>query len=105
MNQLLHVRLYPTRTTALTEMFLVELREKHLVDDALFLVDGAPWLKAACHHQNLQFQHDTHGNRNSVERVFKGVKRRTEAFANHFRHTNPGTVETWLQRLQSAGTS
>ena len=29
-NRLLHVRLFPTRTQALTEMFLAELREKHL---------------------------------------------------------------------------
>ncbi len=41
-NRLLHVRLFPTKTSALTEMFLSELREKHLVDDAIFLVDGAP---------------------------------------------------------------
>lgn len=89
-NRLLHVRLFPTRTTALTKMFLAELREKHLVDDALILVDGAPWLKAACHHV-------THGNRNSVERAFKELKRRTESFANHFRHAEPETAETWLQ--------
>jgi transposase-like protein len=41
-NRLLHVRLYPTRTQALTEMFLSELREKHLVDNAVFFVDGSP---------------------------------------------------------------
>ena len=29
MNRLLHVRLFPTRTQALTEMHLAELREKH----------------------------------------------------------------------------
>lgn len=80
-NRLLHVRLFSTRTTALTEMFFAELREKHLVEGTLFLIDGAPWLQAACYHQNLRFQHDTHGNRNSVERVFKELKRRTEAFA------------------------
>ncbi|MDQ2055294.1 IS6 family transposase [Halobellus sp. H-GB7] len=96
-NRLLHVRLFPTRTQALTEMFLAELREKHLVDDAIFLVDGAPWLQAACHRHSLRFQHVTHGNRNAVERVFKELKRRTEAFANHFRHANPNTAETWLQ--------
>ena len=96
-NRLLHVRLFPTRTSALTEMFLAELREKHLVDDAIFLVDGAPWLQAACHRHSLRFQHVTHGNRNAVERVFKELKRRTEAFANHFRHTDPNTTETWLQ--------
>lgn len=78
-NRLLHMRLFPTRTTALTEIFLAELREKHLVDDALILVDGAPWLKAACHHHNPRFYHVIHGNRNGVERVFKELKRRTES--------------------------
>lgn len=29
-------------------MFLEELHEKHLVDDAVFLVDGTPWLQVAC---------------------------------------------------------
>jgi len=96
-NRLLHVALYPTRTTAISEMFLKELCEKHLVDDAIFLVDGAPWLQAACHHLGLRFQHVTHGNRNSVERVFKELKRRTKAFATHFRHAEPETAETWLQ--------
>jgi transposase-like protein len=46
-NRLLHVKLSPTRNLAITEMFLAELREKHLVDDVLFLVDSAPWLQAA----------------------------------------------------------
>jgi transposase-like protein len=96
-NRLLHVRLFPTRTQALTEMFLTELREKHLVSDAIFLVDGAPWLQAACHRHSLRFQHVTHGNRNAIERVFKELKRRTEAFANHFRHADPNTAEAWLQ--------
>ena len=96
-NHLLYVRLFPTRNQALTEMFLAELREKHLVEDAIFLVDGAPWLQAACHRQSLRFQHVTRGNRNAVERVFKELKRRTEAFATHFRHADPNTAETWLQ--------
>jgi transposase-like protein len=30
-------------------MSLSELREKNQVDDTVFLVDGAPWLQAACH--------------------------------------------------------
>ncbi|QCC49377.1 IS6 family transposase [Halobellus limi] len=96
-SRLLHVRLFPTRTQALTEMFLTELREKHLVDDAIFLVDGAPWLQAACHRHSLRFQHVTHGNRNAVERVFKERKRRIEPFANHFKHVDLNTAETWLQ--------
>jgi len=40
-SRFLHVRLFPTTTTALTERFLQELREKHDVEDAMFLVDGA----------------------------------------------------------------
>lgn len=78
-------------------MFLAELREKHSVDDATFLVDGAPWLQAALHRYGLRFQHETHGNRNSVERVYKELKRRTTAFATHFRHADPTTAEAWLQ--------
>jgi transposase-like protein len=41
-NRLLHVRLYPTRNNAISSMFPAELRDKDQVDDALFLVDGAP---------------------------------------------------------------
>ena len=96
-TRLLHVRLFPTKNLAVTQMSLAELCEKHLVDDALFLVDGAPWLQAACHRHSLRFQSVTHGNRNAIERVFKELKRRTEAFANHFRHADPNAAETWLQ--------
>jgi len=101
-NRLLHMRLYPTRTQALTEMFLSELREKHLVDDATFLVDGAPWLQAACHRLGLRFQHVTHGNWNAVERVFCELKRRTHQFSNTFSHAEPSTAENWLQAFAFA---
>ena len=39
--ELLHVRLFSTTTTALTEIILHELRQKHDVETAVFLVDGA----------------------------------------------------------------
>ncbi|QCS44959.1 IS6 family transposase [Natrinema versiforme] len=77
-----HVKLYSTRTTALTEMFLV---------------DSAPWLKAALHHLRLRFRYEKHGNRNAVERLFQEIKRRTSQFGNCFRNANPATAETWLQ--------
>lgn len=96
-NRLLNVRLFPTRTQAITEMFLAELREKHLVDDTLFLVDSAPWLQAALHRHGLRYQYEKHGNRNSIERVLREVKRRTNQFLNCFSHVQPATVETWLQ--------
>ena len=101
-NEFLHVRPHPACTIALTERFLRELREKHDIADALFLVDGAPWLQAALHRYNLRFQHVTHGNRNAVERVFKEIKRRTNKFANHFRHASAESAESWLQTLAFA---
>ena len=48
-NELLHLWLFSTTTTALTEIFLRELRQKHDIEDALFLVDGANHLQAALH--------------------------------------------------------
>ena len=101
-NDFLHLKLYPTRTIVLTKQFLTELREKHRVSDAMFLVDGAPWLQAALFELNLRFQHETHRNRNSVERVFKEVERRTEQFANHFRHATHRSAENWLQTFAFA---
>ncbi|SDY46060.1 DDE domain-containing protein [Halopenitus persicus] len=96
-SRLLHVRLFSTRTSALTEIFLAELQKNHLIDDAIFLVDGAPWLQAACHRHLHRFQHVIYGNRNTVEHVFKRLKHRTAAFANHFRHADRNTAETLLQ--------
>jgi len=101
-NAFLHVRLFPTRTIVLTKEFLTELQEKHDVADAVFLVDGAPWLQAALFEEHLRFQHVTHGNRNAVERIFKEVKRRTKQFANHFRHASADSAETWLQTFAFA---
>ena len=96
-NEILLTRLYPTRTKALTERFIRELRSKHDVEDAEFLVDGAPWLHAALQRHGLRFQHETHGNRNSIERVYTEVKRRTSSFENTFRNAHPKTAENWLQ--------
>ena len=96
-NDILHLRLFTTTTTALTEHFLQELREKHDVENAVFLVDGAKHLHAALHRVGLRFQYERRGNRNSVERVFREVKRRTSSFSNCFSHVDPATAETWLQ--------
>lgn len=73
-NRLLHIRLSPPRTQALIEMFLAELRDKHHVNGAVFFIDRAPWLQAACHRHSHRFQHETYGNRNNAERVFRKVK-------------------------------
>jgi len=96
-DRFLHVRLYSARTIALTELFLAELMEKHDVEDAVFLVDSAAWLKAALHRRGLEFQYERHGDRNSVERVYREVKRRTSSFSNSFSHVDPETADSWLK--------
>ena len=73
-NVILHVQLYPSRNTALTKMFLRELKQKHTIDDAEFLLDGAPWLHAGLIELGMHFRHETFGEHNPVERVFQEIK-------------------------------
>jgi putative transposase len=96
-NKILHIRLYSTTTTVLTERFLQELAEKHNLDDAVFLVDGAKHLQTALRRTGLRFRYEKHGNRNAAERVFREIKRRTSSFSNCFSHAKPSTAESWLQ--------
>ena len=96
-NQFLHVRLFQTRTTQLMLLFLRELREKQRLADVTFLVDDAHHLKNALNRLGLRFQVTRHGNRNSVERVFREVKRRTSSFSNTFSNACLSTVDSWLK--------
>jgi putative transposase len=96
-NEFLHVRLSATTNSGLTLVFLREFREKHDVDDATFLIDDADHLQAALSRLGLRFQVRRHGNRNSAERIFRGVKRRTSSFSNTFSHVEPTTAESWLE--------
>jgi transposase-like protein len=96
-NQFLHVRLFQTRTTQLTVLFLRELRDKQQVEHVTFLVDNAHHLTAALDRLGLRFQVVRHGNRNVVERVFREVKRRTSSFSNTFSNAALPTAESWLQ--------
>ena len=81
----------------LKRQFLAEFAEKLPVEQATFLVDGAAYLASALSRLGLQFQVCPDGNRNSIERVFREVKRRTSSFSNTFSHARQSTAETWLQ--------
>jgi len=59
---ILHVRLYPSRDTVLTKMFLRELKQKHATDGAEFFIDGAPWLHAGLFELGMHFRHETSAN-------------------------------------------
>ncbi|MFC4406878.1 IS6 family transposase [Haloarchaeobius iranensis] len=92
-NELLHTKLQPTRTNVLAHAFFTELREKH---------DGATPLKDACTRHGLDFRYEKHGNRNSVERVFREAKRRTTSFSNCFSHAEAETADEWLKSFAFA---
>ncbi|MUW13220.1 hypothetical protein GJ633_00090 [Halorubrum sp. CBA1125] len=72
-NDLLHTQLEPTTNKALADRFFADLRDKHDMDDATVLVDGSASLQRACRKHDLDFRYERHGNRNSVERVFRGI--------------------------------
>jgi len=101
-NELLHTKLESTRTNALAEMFFGELKQKHDVGNTVFLVDDATPLKEACRRHGLDFKYERYGNRNSVERVFREVKRRTDCFSNCFSHVDPATADDWLRSFAFA---
>ena len=101
-NELLHTQLEPTMNSVLAQQFLAELREKHDVDDAVFLIDGSHSLKDACSRHGLDLRVERHGDRNSVERVFREVKRRTSSFSNCFSNAGAETADEWLRRFAFA---
>jgi transposase-like protein len=101
-NEVLHTKLEPTTTKVLAHSFLTELNEKHDVSDAVFLVDGSHSLQDACHRHGLDFKYEKRGNRNSVERVFREVKRRTISFSNCFSNASAATADDWIKSFSFA---
>ncbi|GAB6862543.1 IS6-like element ISH29 family transposase [Haloplanus litoreus] len=92
----------PTKMNVIAYSFFRELREKHDVDDAVLLVDGVTPLNDACRRHGLDFRYERHGNRNSVERIFREVKRRTTSFSNCFSNDEAETANEWLRSFAVA---
>ncbi|AXR76281.1 Transposase (plasmid) [Natrarchaeobaculum sulfurireducens] len=101
-NELLHTKLEPTRNKVIASNFVRELREKHDVDDAVFLIDGDLLLQYACERHGLEFRYERHGDRNSVERIFREIKRRTISFSNCFSNARETTADQWLKSFAFA---
>ena len=95
--------LEPTRNKVIASTFFRELREKHDVDDADFLIDGDQSLQYACQRHSLSFRYERHGDRNSVERVIREIKRRTASFSNCFSNAKQETADRWLAALAFPG--
>jgi len=75
MNELLHTALEPSTNKVIAHAFFTELREKHDVDYAVFLINGSHSLENACRRHSLDFTYNCYGNRNSVKHIFREVKR------------------------------
>ena len=101
-NELLQTALEPTTNKGIAHAFFTELREKHDVDDAVILIDGSHSLKGACRRHGLDFRYEKHGNRNSVERIFREIKRRTDSFSNCFSNAEADTADEWLRSFAFA---
>ncbi|MBP1986893.1 IS6 family transposase [Halolamina salifodinae] len=101
-NKILHSALEPTRKNGIAQQFFHDLRQKHSVEDAVFLIDGSASLQAAVARHSLDYRYEKHGKRNSVERVFRDIKRRTTAFSNCFSNTDATTADEWLKTFAFA---
>jgi len=101
-NDLFHTQLEPTTNNALADRLFANLRDKHDVDDATVLVDRSVSLQRACRKHDLDFKYERHGNRNSVERVFREIKRRTTKFSNCFSNAKAETADEWLRSFAFA---
>ncbi|WP_135665248.1 IS6 family transposase [Halorhabdus rudnickae] len=101
-NELLHTALEPTTNSVIAHAFFHELREKHDVDDAVFLIVGSHSLKDVCNRYGLDFRDEKRGNRNSVKRVFLEVKHRTYLFSNCFSHAAAETADDWVRSFAFA---
>jgi len=86
----------------LAHAFVAERRDKHDAENAVFLVDGAAPLKNACQRHGLDFRYETYGSRNSVERVFREITRRTTSFSNCFKNAEADTADEWLRSFAFA---
>lgn len=69
-NELLYTKLEQTTNKVIAHAFFAELREKHDVDDTVFLIGRSLSFNNACRRHGLDFRYEKRGNRNSVERVF-----------------------------------
>lgn len=86
-KQFSHVCVFQGRVLAQTEHFVSELLEKYELEETLFLVDGTPWSHSALNRHGCGFGWETHGGQNTVECVFKGLKRSLYQFENTSRMT------------------
>ncbi len=95
--ELLNMMFESTTTRVFADSFLTELPEKHGVGNVVFLADGSHSLQDARHRYGFDFRYEGRGNRNSVKRVFRGIKRQAICFSNCFSNAEVETADDWAR--------
>jgi transposase-like protein len=92
-NEIIALQPYPTTTKATTRWFLDRLHHRCNLAEVTVLVDDAQSLTEVLTADGYRFQYEPDENRNSVERVFREVERRTSSFSNSFSHIELATAQ------------
>ena len=89
----LHAKLSPRRGTKSATRFLRELKDRHSVEDAEFLVDGMGYLTALA-RTGLDGELN-YSDRNTVEKLFQTVSMRIKRFHETW-NASQASAERWL---------
>jgi transposase-like protein len=96
-NEIIALSLYPTTTEVTTRWFLDRLHHRCDLAGVTILVDNATYLTSVFADDGYRFRYEAEGNRDSIERVFREIERRTSSFSNSFSHVELSTAQSWLE--------
>jgi len=82
-KEVLSFRCSFTRSSLDAELFLKDLLQ-YCENKPLFLVDKGPWYREAFKSLGLEYEHQTFGMRNRIERWFRILKAKLRSFYNNF---------------------
>ena len=80
-NELISMRVYPTRNSLTTESFIKGVL-KYCDGKPEFIVDDAPWLRDALKELGLTHHNQARGLRSLIESAFPSFKQHTKTFFN-----------------------
>jgi transposase-like protein len=98
-NEIIALSLYPTTTDVTTWWSLDQLHHRCNPAEVTLLVDNATYLTGVLADDGYRFRYEPDGDRNSVERVFREIERRTASFSNRFSHVTLATARSWLEAV------
>jgi transposase-like protein len=96
-NEVIALEPYPTTTKVTRRWFLDELHHRCNVAEVTILVDDATYLTEVLADDGYRFRYGPDGNMNAIERVLRGIERRTASVPNSFSHVTLGTAQSWLE--------